>query len=162
MLSLVRRCSLLKAVLAFPLKGEVWVWVPIQTWSRVETSRDVLTGLLEPLPIGASNFRERLDGLLAAMSSDILGRVLDDKLEEDRCPFRLQNKPVVYRSRDQAPFLSACILFRNMQSKLLWLPLCIWANCSRASSMPCICLCVHASHEWEWCLAGGLTSLSFR
>ena len=43
-----------------------------------------LTGLLEPLPIGAGNFRERLDGLLAAMSSDILGRVMGDKLEEDR------------------------------------------------------------------------------
>ena len=41
-------------------------------------------GLLEPLPIGAPNFRERLNGLLAAMGADILGRVMDDKLEEDR------------------------------------------------------------------------------
>ena len=43
-----------------------------------------LAGLLEPLPIGAPNFRERLDSLLAAMGADILGRVMGDKLEEDR------------------------------------------------------------------------------
>ena len=43
------------------------------------------TGLLEPLPIGAANFRERLDGLLVAMGADILGRVIGDKMEEDRC-----------------------------------------------------------------------------
>ena len=43
------------------------------------------TGLLEPLPVGAANFRERLDGLLVAMGADILGRVMGDKMEEDRC-----------------------------------------------------------------------------
>ena len=45
----------------------------------------LVTGLLEPLPIGAANFRERLDGLLVAMGADILGRVMGDKMEEDRC-----------------------------------------------------------------------------
>ena len=54
-------------------------------WAGVVTSQAYFAGLLEPLPIGAPNFRERLDGLLAAMSADILGRVLGDKLEEDRC-----------------------------------------------------------------------------
>ena len=44
----------------------------------------LLAGLLEPLPVNASNFRERLDSLLAAMGADILGRVVDDKLEENR------------------------------------------------------------------------------
>lgn len=41
-------------------------------------------GLLEPLPVNAPNFRERLDSLLAAMGTDILGRVMGDKLDEDR------------------------------------------------------------------------------
>ena len=49
----------------------------------------LLAGLLEPLPIGAANFRERLDGLLAAMSADILGRVMGDRAEEDRSAFLL-------------------------------------------------------------------------
>lgn len=62
-------------------------------------------GLLQPLPIGVPNFRERVDSLLAAMSADILGRVLDDKLEEDRYPLRLQSKPAVSVSRGHAPLL---------------------------------------------------------
>ena len=51
------------------------------------------TGLLEPLPIGAPNFRERLDGLLAAMGADILSRVMGDKHEEDRCSVMLPIAP---------------------------------------------------------------------
>ena len=43
-----------------------------------------VAGLLEPLPVGAANFRERLENLLAAMGADILGRVMGDKAEEDR------------------------------------------------------------------------------
>lgn len=43
-----------------------------------------MAGLLEPLPVNAPNFRERLDSLLAAMGADILGRVMSDKDDEDR------------------------------------------------------------------------------
>ncbi|KAL3138106.1 hypothetical protein ABBQ38_005336 [Trebouxia sp. C0009 RCD-2024] len=58
-------------------------------------------GLLEPLPIGASNFRERLDGLLAAMGADILGRVLGDKLEEDRWPQKFELQMRAFRNSDR-------------------------------------------------------------
>ena len=43
-----------------------------------------MAGLLEPLPVGAANFNERLGKLLAAMGGDIMGRVIGDRLEEDR------------------------------------------------------------------------------
>ena len=70
-------------------------------------------GLLEPLPIGAPNFRERLDGLLAAMSADILGRVLDDKLEEDRCckcriALQFVEAEIIHPCYEDAHYLGKC------------------------------------------------------
>lgn len=58
-------------------------------------------GLLEPLPIGAANFRERLDGLLVAMGADILGRVLGDKMEEDRWPQKFELQMRAFRNSDR-------------------------------------------------------------
>lgn len=58
-------------------------------------------GLLEPLPIGAANFRERLDGLLAAMSADILGRVMGDRAEEDRWPQKFELQMRAFKNSDR-------------------------------------------------------------
>ncbi|DBA78854.1 TPA: hypothetical protein ACH3X1_008741 [Trebouxia sp. C0004] len=58
-------------------------------------------GLLEPLPIGAANFRERLDGLLLAMGADILGRVMGDKMEEDRWPQKFELQMRAFRNSDR-------------------------------------------------------------
>ena len=88
------------AVLASSLNNEL---CPYRHGQGSGHPRVYFAGLLEPLPIGAPNFRERLDGLLAAMSADILSRVLEDKLEEDRCPFLLQNKSRVYRTKIMHP-----------------------------------------------------------
>jgi hypothetical protein len=51
-----------------------------QTWvqCRAET--------LEPMPIGAPDFRPRMSGVLAAMGADLLARVCDDSDDEDRWP----------------------------------------------------------------------------
>ena len=97
---LLRQCFLLKAVMASSLNDEL---CPYRHGQGSGHPGVYFAGWLEPLPVGAPNFRERLDGLLAAMSADILGRVLEDKLEEDRCPFLLQNKCAVYTTKIMHP-----------------------------------------------------------
>lgn len=94
-------------------------------------------GLLEPLPIGALNFRERLDGLLSAMSADILGRVLGDKLEEDR-----------YISGGNTPRFvkAACAHCFSKHSQAI-AAVYVWPKCNGASAM---LLCMYMRKLFEF------------
>ena len=48
---------------------------------------------LEPMPVGAADFRVRTSGVLAAMGVDLRARVCDDRDDEDRWPrARLQSQ----------------------------------------------------------------------
>ena len=55
---------------------------------RVEVDRKLrcLSETLEPMPVGATDFRVRMAGVLAAMGVDLRARVCDDRDDEDRWP----------------------------------------------------------------------------